>query len=192
MVVRRRGVRGPCLLLITIVVVPLLALGINVATTAGPETTVFASHRGVDSPFLFIRFIALTVLYALTSLTIAFLLSALARSRGRALVLALAGLLVLTVGSDLAVFAALDTGVTTGTLGGALSMTPAGAYRGLVFDQVLYVAVPGRSAFVRRGSPPSRSYSGGDSRSWGRCLRRMRPDFSRRPLRPRVRRRPAA
>ncbi|AAV44856.1 unknown (plasmid) [Haloarcula marismortui ATCC 43049] len=139
---------GRALLLLTIVVVPLLALGINVATTAGPETTVFASHRGVDSPFLFIRFIALTVLYALSSLTIAFLLSALAGSRGRALVLALAGLLVLTVGSDLAVFAALDTGVTTGTLGGALAMTPAGAYRGLVFDQVLYVAVPGRSAFV--------------------------------------------
>ncbi|WP_336338409.1 ABC transporter permease [Haloarcula brevis] len=139
---------GRALLLLAIVGIPLLALGVAVATTAGPETAVFASHRGVDSPFLFVRYVALTFLYALVSLTVVLLLSALAGSRGRALVLALAGLLALTVGSDLAVFAALDTGVTTRTLGGALALTPAEAYRGLVFDQVLYVAVPGRSAFV--------------------------------------------
>jgi len=48
-----------------------------------------------------------------------------------------------------AVFAALDGGVITDTsLGTALAVTPASAYRGLVFDQVLYVAVPGRSSFV--------------------------------------------
>jgi hypothetical protein len=38
--------------------------------------------------------------------------------------------------------------LTSDSLGGALAVTPAGAYRGLVFDQVLYVAVPTRSSFV--------------------------------------------
>jgi len=140
---------GRSAVLLALVGLPLAALGVHVATTAGPETTVFASHRGVDSPLLYLRFLALTLWYALIALSLAFVLSALAGSRGRALVLALAGLLVVTVGGDVAVFAGLDGGlVTSETLGGALAMTPAGAYRGLVFDQVLYVAVPGRSAFV--------------------------------------------
>ena len=122
------------------------------ATTAGPETTVFASHRGVDSPLLYLRFLALTLAYGLVSLSLVFLLSVVAGARDRALVLALAGLLVLSVGGDVAVFAALDAGILADTsLGGALAVTPAGAYRGLVFDQVLYVAVPTRSSFVPAG-----------------------------------------
>ena len=140
---------GRAVVLSAIVGVPLAALGLHVATTAGPETSVFASHRGVDSPWLYLRFLALTLLYGFVSLSLVVLLSAIAGSRSRALVLALAGLLVLTVGGDVAVFAALDRGVVSGSsLGGALAVTPAGAYRGLVFDQVLYVAVPTRSSFV--------------------------------------------
>lgn len=140
---------GRAIVLTAVVGVPLAALGVHVATTAGPETTVFASHRGVDSPLLYLRFLACTLLYGFVSLSLVFLLSVIAGSRGRALVLALAGLLVLTVGGDVAVFAALDSGaLTSDSLGGALAVTPAGAYRGLVFDQVLYVAVPTRSSFV--------------------------------------------
>ncbi|MFC7078108.1 ABC transporter permease [Haloarcula halophila] len=140
---------GRAVILVAVVGVPLAALGVHVATTAGPETTVFASHRGVDSPLLYLRFLAITLVYGLVSLSLAVLLSVLAGSRSRALVLSLAGLLVLTVGGDVAVFAALDGGILTSeSLGGALSVTPAGAYRGLVFDQVLYVAVPIRSSFV--------------------------------------------
>ena len=119
------------------------------ATTASPETTVFASHRGVDSPLLYLRFLALTLLYGLVSLSLVLFLSVVAGSRARALVLALAGLLVLTVGGDVAVFAAVDKEIVRSeSLGGALAVTPAGAYRGLVFDQVLYVAVPTKSSFV--------------------------------------------
>jgi len=140
---------GRAVVLSAVVGVPLAALGVHVATTAGPETTVFASHRGVDSPLLYLRFLALTLAYGLVSLSLVVLLSVVAGSRGRALVLALAGLLVLSVGGDVAVFAALDGGVVTSdSLGGALAVTPAGAYRGLVLDQVLYVAVPTRSSFV--------------------------------------------
>lgn len=140
---------GRAVVLVAVVGLPVAALGAYVATTAGPETTVFASHRGVDSPLLYLRFLALTLAYGLVSLSLVFLLSVVAGARDRALVLALAGLLVLSVGGDVAVFAALDAGILADTsLGGALAVTPAGAYRGLVFDQVLYVAVPTRSAFV--------------------------------------------
>jgi ABC-type transport system involved in multi-copper enzyme maturation permease subunit len=140
---------GRAVVLSAVVGVPLAVLGVYVATTAGPETTVFASHRGVDSPWLYLRFLALTLGYGLVSLSIVFLLSVVAGSRARALVLALAGLLALTVGGDIAVFAALEGGtVTTQSLGEVVAVTPAGAYRGLVFDQVLYVAVPSRSSFV--------------------------------------------
>ena len=140
---------GRAVVLLGVVGVPLAALGVHVATTAGPETTVFASHRGVDSAWLYLRFLALTLVYGLVSLSLVLLLSVVAGSRARALVLALAGLLVLTVGGDVAVFAALEGGtVTSESLGGALAVTPAGAYRGLVFDQVLYVAVPTRSSLV--------------------------------------------
>ncbi|MFC7078491.1 ABC transporter permease [Haloarcula halophila] len=140
---------GRAVVLSAVVGVPLAALGVYVATTAGPETTVFASHRGIDSPLLYLRFLALTLLYGFVSLSLVVLLSVLAGSRSRALVLALAGLLVLTVGGDVAVFAALDGSVLPSeSLGGVLAVTPAGAYRGLVFDQVLYVAVPTRSSFV--------------------------------------------
>lgn len=67
----------------------------------------------------------------------------------RALVLALAGLLVVTVGGDIAIFAALDIGLLTdSSLGASLAVLPASAYRGRVFGKVLYVAVPGRSSFV--------------------------------------------
>ena len=140
---------GRAVVLSAVVGVPLAALGVYVATTAAPETTVFASHRGVDSPWLYLRFLALTLVYGLVSLALVLSLSVIAGSRARALVLALAGLLVLTVGGDVAVFAALEGAtVTSDSLGGALAVTPAGAYRGLVFDQVLYVAVPTRSSFV--------------------------------------------
>ncbi|MFB6222345.1 MAG: ABC transporter permease [Haloarcula sp.] len=140
---------GRAVAVLTVVGLPLAALGIHVAISAGPETTVFASHCGVDSPLLYLRFLALTVTYALASLSLVMLLSALAGSRGRALVLVLAGLLVVTVGGDVAVFAALDIGLLTdGGIGASLAVLPASAYRGLVFGQVLYVAVPGRSTFV--------------------------------------------
>ena len=46
---------GRAVVLTAVVGVPLAALGVYVATTAGPETTVFASHRGVDSPWLYVR-----------------------------------------------------------------------------------------------------------------------------------------
>jgi ABC-type transport system involved in multi-copper enzyme maturation permease subunit len=135
---------GRAVALLGVVVVPLAALGLHVATTAGPATTVFASHRGVDSPLLFVRFLALTAAFALVALGVAVALSASAGSRRRAILLALVGLLVVVVGADVTVFGAVNgDGLET-----LLALSPSSAYRGLVFETVLYVAFAGRSAFV--------------------------------------------
>ncbi|WP_251330413.1 ABC transporter permease subunit [Haloplanus pelagicus] len=138
---------GRAVALLGVVVAPLAVLGLHVATTAAPATTVFATHRGVDSPLLFVRFLALTAAFALVALAIAVALSAAAGSRRRAILLALVGLLVVVVGADVTVFGAMagDTGIGLGSL---LALSPSSAYRGLVFETVLYVAFTGRSAFV--------------------------------------------
>ncbi|WP_338741650.1 ABC transporter permease subunit [Haloplanus salilacus] len=138
---------GRAVVLLAIVSAPLALLGLHVATTAAPETSVFATHRGVDSPILFVRFLVLTAAFALVSLAAAVALSALAGSRSRAIVLALVGLLVVMVGADIAVVGALIGGVGP-DLDALLALSPTSAYRGLVFESVLYVAFADRSAFV--------------------------------------------
>ena len=140
---------GRAIVLLAVTLVPLTLLGVHVATTAGPETTVFASHRGVDSAFLYVRFLTLTALLALVSLSIALALSAVAGSGRSAILLGVAGLLLVVVGTDVALFGALDAGlVSEGGLGAVLALSPTSAYRGLVFETVLYVAFEGRSGFV--------------------------------------------
>jgi ABC-type transport system involved in multi-copper enzyme maturation permease subunit len=136
---------GRAVALLAVVVAPLAALGLHVATIAGPATTVFATHRGVDSPLLFVRFLALTATFALVALAVAVALSAIAGSRRRAILLALVGLVVVVVGADVTV-----VGVVAGNGGleTLLALSPSSAYRGLVFETVLYVAFAGRSAFV--------------------------------------------
>jgi ABC-type transport system involved in multi-copper enzyme maturation permease subunit len=139
---------GRAVALLAVVLVPLLLLGVVVATSAGPATTVFASHRGVDSPLLFVRFLALTGAFALAALSIAVAVSALADSRRRAILLALVGLLVVVVGADVTILRALTGGLADADLGVLLGLSPASAYRGLVFETVLYVAFTGRAGFV--------------------------------------------
>jgi ABC-type transport system involved in multi-copper enzyme maturation permease subunit len=141
---------GRAVALLAVVLVPLAVLGGVVAVTAGPATTVFATHRGVDSPLLFVRFLALTAAFALTTLAIAVAISALADSRRRAILLALVGLLVVVVGADVTIFRAMTGGLDVGiaSLDTLLGLSPASAYRGLVFETVLYVAFAGRAGFV--------------------------------------------
>jgi ABC-type transport system involved in multi-copper enzyme maturation permease subunit len=138
---------GRAVALLAVVLVPLGVLGVAVAVLSGPETAVFATHRGVDSPLLFVRFLALTAAFALTVLAIAVAVSALADSRRRAILLALVGLLIVVVGADVTVFRAMAGGIGVG-LDTLLGLSPASAYRGLVFETVLYVAFSGRSGFV--------------------------------------------
>ncbi|QGA83909.1 hypothetical protein [Halomicrobium sp. LC1Hm] len=143
---------GRAVALLAVVVVPLLALGAHVATTAGPETTVLATHRGVDSVALYVRFVALTALLGLVTLAVALALSAVANSRRRAILLGLFGLLLVVAGTDVTVLTALGGGLLDeSALGTVLALTPSGAYRGLVFEHVLSVAFEGRSGFVPTG-----------------------------------------
>jgi ABC-type transport system involved in multi-copper enzyme maturation permease subunit len=139
---------GRAVALLSVVVVPLVALGVVVAVSASPATTVFATHRGVDSPLLFVRFVALTAVFACTALAMAVAISALADSRRRAILLALLGLLVVVVGADVTVLQALTGGLVDADLGTSLGLSPASAYRGLVFETVLYVAFADRTGFV--------------------------------------------
>jgi ABC-type transport system involved in multi-copper enzyme maturation permease subunit len=139
---------GRAVALLGVVGVPLALLGLHVATTAGPATTVFATHRGVDSSLLFVRFLSLTASLALASLALALALSAVAGSRRRAILLALVGVLLVVVGADVTVFQAMTGGLLGDGLDVLVGLSPASAYRGLVFETVLYVAFEGRAGFV--------------------------------------------
>jgi len=141
---------GRAVALLSVVLVPLSILGVVVAASAAPDTMVFATHRGVDSPLLFVRFVTLTAAFALTALAIAVAVSALADSRRRAILLALVGLLIVVVGADVTVLRAITGGLVDVDvdLGTILGLSPSSAYRGLVFETVLYVAFAERGEFV--------------------------------------------
>lgn len=135
---------GRAVALVTMLVVPLLAVGLYLATTSPDVPTLFATQQGTDSPIAFARFVVLTVLFGLTILALAIALSALARSKRTALVLGGAVLVFVVVVFDLLIL----RGFTTGTLGRdslvtALAVSPTSAYRGLVFETVLSTTGPG-------------------------------------------------
>jgi ABC-type transport system involved in multi-copper enzyme maturation permease subunit len=135
---------GRAAALVTMLVVPLLAVGVYLATTSPDVPTLFATQQGTDSPIAFARFVVLTVLFGLTILALAIALSALARSKRTALVLGGAVLVFVVVVFDLLIL----RGFTTGALGRDslitfLAVSPTSAYRGLVFETVLSTTGPG-------------------------------------------------
>lgn len=140
---------GRLAVLVGVVLVPLSALGVYVALAATPGTTIFATHRGIDSPALYARFLALTAVLAASTLAVAVAASALSRSRRRAIVFALAGLLLVVAGADLTVLRALEAGlIGEGALRGFLGASPTSAYRGLVFETVVSVAFERDTGYV--------------------------------------------
>lgn len=129
---------GRALALVAILAVPLLAVGVYLATTSTETLSILASQQGTDSPITYARFLLLTILFGVTVLSLSLALSALARSRRTALIFAGAALVFVAVGLDLLVL----RGFTGGTLGTdglliALALSPTSAYRGLVFETVL-------------------------------------------------------
>ncbi|MFB6228362.1 MAG: hypothetical protein ABEH88_07325 [Halobacteriales archaeon] len=144
---------GRLAVVLGVVLVPLGLVGVYVAMTASPDTTVFATHQGIDSPALFVRFLALTGALAATTLAVALAASAFAASRKRAIVFGLVGLAVVVAGADLALFQSLSAGVVgEGTLEVALAASPTSAYRGLVFETVVSVAFDGETGYVAPGA----------------------------------------
>ena len=129
--------------------VPLALAGLYLSAQSPPDPTTVATHGGVDSPVLFIRFVGLTLLYGLAALALTLAVSALAWSRRTAIVLAILLLGAVAVGIDLLLLRGFGTGwIAESQLTTALAASPASAYRGLVFETVLYVAFDAESGYA--------------------------------------------
>lgn len=123
--------------------------GVVIALTAAPDTGIYATHTGVDSPILFGRFIVLTVLFGLSMLAVVVLVSVVAQSKQAALALAVGGVLLVGAGGDALVVLGLTDGwLTDSTLVSALAAAPNSAYRGLVFETVIGVAAAGDTGYA--------------------------------------------
>ena len=137
--------------LVALVGVPLALVGGYVWLTASPDTGIYATHPGVDSPALYVRFVAFVLVFGSAYLAIAAAISSL--TSGRRSALALAALVVLggVLGGDLAVLRSLSVEGAAATLSGAVASTPNGAFRGLVLEHVVSVAFAADSGFVDTG-----------------------------------------
>lgn len=131
-----------------VVGVPLAAVGGYVWVTASPDTGIYAVTRGVDSPALFVRFVAFTLLLGVPYLLFAAAVSAFAESRRGAVAVAVIVFVGGTIGGDLAVLGALSDGLSPETLPAVLGATPNTAFRGLVFEYVVGVATASEGQFV--------------------------------------------
>ncbi|MCQ4332045.1 hypothetical protein KM295_00805 [Natronomonas sp. F2-12] len=127
--------------LAAIVGTPLAVVGLAVSRIGGPSSSVFATHQGVDSPVLFVRFIALTICFGAAVLAMTMAASVLVRTGRATLAAALAVLVVVVAGGDLLALIGLTAGVIEDDLlGTALAVSPNAAYRGLVLESVVGVA----------------------------------------------------
>ncbi|QHS18359.1 copper ABC transporter permease [haloarchaeon 3A1-DGR] len=128
--------------------VPFALVGGYVWLTASPDTTIYATHTGVDSPLLFVRFLAFVVLLGLPYLSLAMVVGAVANSRRGALALAALVLIGGVLGGDLAVVGTLGGDAGVASLPARVAIPPNGAFRGLVFEHVIGVALPPDDGFV--------------------------------------------
>ncbi|ARS91326.1 ABC transporter permease [Natrarchaeobaculum aegyptiacum] len=123
------------------IVIPLAIVAAAITLTGDDLVGVYATHEGADSPVLFGRFVALTVLFALVVLAVAIAISSVVSATRGALALSVVALVVLLVGLDLA----LVYGLAEGLLGDAallhaLAVSPLSAFRGLVLETTVVVA----------------------------------------------------
>ncbi|TKX75107.1 copper ABC transporter permease [Halorubrum sp. GN11_10-6_MGM] len=137
--------------LVALVGGPFALVGAYVWLTAAPDTGIFATHAGVDSPILFVRFVALVVPFGAAYLALSAAVSTIATSRRSAVALGVLALLVGVLGGDLVVLRSLSAGAAPGGIGGALALSPNGAFRGLVFEHVIGVAFAPEGGFVDTG-----------------------------------------
>lgn len=122
------------------VLVPLLLLMLPIAVVGGPTPLVYATHTGADSPWLYLRFVVLTVLFALVMLAIVVALSAVVSTTRTAIAAGTLALVVLVFGLDLAI----AYGFAGGLIGESgllysLAISPLSAYRGLVLETAIVV-----------------------------------------------------
>jgi ABC-type transport system involved in multi-copper enzyme maturation permease subunit len=137
--------------LVAVVGLPFAAVGGYVWLTAAPDTGIFATHTGVDSPLLYVRFLALSLLLGAAFLATSMWVSAAATSRRNAVALAVLAFLVGTLGGDLSLIGSLMAGADPSAVAGRAALTPNGAFRGLVFETVIGVSFAQEQAVVDVG-----------------------------------------
>lgn len=129
------------LALLVIVGLPLALVGLYVASLSADTSSLLATHSGVDSPIIFLRFLVLTLLFGVVVLAMALAASTLARSRRSVVVAGVVLVLAVVIGIDLLVVRGFAGGQFAGErLTTLLALSPASAYRGLVFETVLMTA----------------------------------------------------
>jgi ABC-type transport system involved in multi-copper enzyme maturation permease subunit len=144
---------GRALALVVALVLPLALVGVYLSTQSPIDPSTLATHSGIDSPVLFVRFIVLTVWYGLVALSLALAVSALAWSRRTAIALAILVFGLVIVGIDLVLLRGFGIGwVGSHQLTTVLAASPASAYRGLVFETVLYVAFDAETGYASPGA----------------------------------------
>ncbi|MFB6179715.1 MAG: ABC transporter permease [Halorientalis sp.] len=118
---------------LSVLLVPLVLAGVLVATHPSEQVTVIASHQTIDSPTIYLRFVALTAGFGIVTLAVATTVSAVARSTREALALVTALFIALLVGFDASIVAALSGGlISAGQVEPLLAISPNSAFRGLV------------------------------------------------------------
>ncbi|MFW5903121.1 MAG: ABC transporter permease subunit [Halolamina sp.] len=136
--------------LLVVVVAPLLVAGLIVPGTGGQGSGVVASHETAGSIVLFLRFVVLSAVFATVVLAAAVAVSTVARTGRTALALAVVLVIVLVIGADLGIVAALGGDLVDDEgLAYVIAMSPNSAYRGLVLGTVVSVV---QSETVRAGS----------------------------------------
>lgn len=132
---------GRALGVVVAVGLPLFVLVGAIALTETPRLPMYATHTGVDSPALYLRFVVLTLLFALVMVAVAIALSALISTGRAAIAAAGVSLFALIIGFDLAIAFGFGGGlISDGALSSALAVSPLSAYRGLVFETAIVVA----------------------------------------------------
>lgn len=145
---------GRAVVVAGVVLVGLLAAAALIALGDGREFTFVAQHGTVDSPVLYLRYVVLTVVFALVTLAVALLVSAAARSSRGGLALAAGAVIAFVVGIDSALVAALTGGlVSADGVTWLLALSPNSAFRSLVFE--LTLAPVGASVPAGAGVLPS-------------------------------------
>jgi len=134
--------------LVAAVGVPYAVIGAVVWLTAAPDTGIFATHTGVDSPLLYVRFLAFVLLLGAAYVSLAAAVSALAASRRSAIALGSLALVAGVLGGDLVLLRSLAGGASPTTVPASIALAPNGAFRGLVFEHVIGVAFAPEGGFV--------------------------------------------
>lgn len=148
---------GRAIGLATTTATALLFVMLGVAVSGTQRSVVYATHTGTDAPGLYLRFVVLTLLFALVLLAVAIAVSALVSTTRTAVAAAGFALVVVLFGADVILLFGLDRGIIAeSSLLESLVLSPLSAYRGLVLE----TSITATSGTGPRAGSPIASVSG--------------------------------